>query len=823
MGNFCSKCVLPCEKNKDEARGLLDDVKGKTGISSKGSEDSATNKTPFVEAKDGGETHSNSTAKSREAGSDTQLRSEGSTPRVSQEVVKDDSSQVEEVKAPESECQRDISLEDGYAQKAKEGSKETEKAQNHNEEYHNNKAGDDRSGVEDVCVEPCSKTVEARLSEGDLECVRNVDPSLKSECVKSVSPSLKNESIQEMKPTTESKLIHEVKPTIKNDCLHEVTPAIKNDSLHEVKPTIKNDSVQEVKPSDNSEHVQEVIPSMKNDPVQEVNPSIKNDPVQEVDPSIKNDFVQEVEPCNTSMAKDVEPSIKNEPAESVDPSFKIEPVDEANPPLKSEPMESLDPSLQKESIKVVDPSLNSQSTHFEEPLCEGQDVKAEDQTRKAADGHTEAQTLTDTDAHPDTSVLTQEPQEDRDLPAVLPDEGSPQNDNRAALENGSSDTTGAEREPEARTVGLSEVPSLEDIAQDVVEEPEQEVRSDEAEEERHDKEKEDDVSEITDASSKEKTTERNSPTETEIEEENTNQGSPLIIEVKVDPVKHEDGIDRVEQANSEEDLYRGEEEIAMDLSKHGRTEPLIQITLPGVQDRSSVAPGVDILSYSQREWKGNTAKSALIRKGYSELSQSFGDLRSVRGDNYCALRATLFQLLSNSDSVPAYIQDDGLSLLPERLEAEMEMIEGWRFPLGRSQGGETGGGVEKLKDHLELLQKRWRTAAEAGGAEERRRLCESVFQGGEEEHALLEALKLLMLNTAAKLHARMQRGEDVPIFCWLLFARDTSDCPRTFLANHLSHVGFSGGLEQVSPGLDPGKAAPGQNPPLGHSRAWCGP
>lgn len=33
-----------------------------------------------------------------------------------------------------------------------------------------------------------------------------------------------------------------------------------------------------------------------------------------------------------------------------------------------------------------------------------------------------------------------------------------------------------------------------------------------------------------------------------------------------------------------------------------------------VEDRCSLAPAMDILSYSEREWKGNTAKSALIRK-----------------------------------------------------------------------------------------------------------------------------------------------------------------------------------------------------------------
>lgn len=80
---------------------------------------------------------------------------------------------------------------------------------------------------------------------------------------------------------------------------------------------------------------------------------------------------------------------------------------------------------------------------------------------------------------------------------------------------------------------------------------------------------------------------------------------------------------------------------------------------------------------------------------------------------------------------------------------------------------------------------------------ERQRLCESLFQGGEEELGLLEALKLLMLARALELHGRMQAEGDVPLFCWLLFARDSSDCPRSFLSNHLSHVGLSAGLEQV--------------------------
>lgn len=65
----------------------------------------------------------------------------------------------------------------------------------------------------------------------------------------------------------------------------------------------------------------------------------------------------------------------------------------------------------------------------------------------------------------------------------------------------------------------------------------------------------------------------------------------------------EDGL-----GNSDEDLYRGAEELPA--SQKNKPES----TFLKLEDRSSLAPAVDILSYSEREWKGNTAKSALIRK-----------------------------------------------------------------------------------------------------------------------------------------------------------------------------------------------------------------
>uniref|UniRef100_A0A672H1Z2 OTU deubiquitinase with linear linkage specificity a n=1 Tax=Salarias fasciatus TaxID=181472 RepID=A0A672H1Z2_SALFA len=249
--------------------------------------------------------------------------------------------------------------------------------------------------------------------------------------------------------------------------------------------------------------------------------------------------------------------------------------------------------------------------------------------------------------------------------------------------------------------------------------------------------------------------------------------------------------------NSEEDLYRAAEDLSASQSHEAGHPPSSETPLLKVEDRCSLSPAVDTLLYSEREWKGNTAKSALIKKGYKEMSQRFGGVRRVRGDNYCALRATLFQVLSHSTHLPAWLQDHSFTSLPQQLAAQEGLISQWTFPGECLQGDGAGDATQQLGGYLELLQNKWRAAVDCASASERQQLCERVFRGGEEELGLLEALKLLMLSRAVELHGRMQAGDDVPLFCWLLFARDSSDCPHAFLANHLSHVGLSAGLEQV--------------------------
>ncbi|XP_041824549.1 uncharacterized protein LOC121629094 [Melanotaenia boesemani] len=323
---------------------------------------------------------------------------------------------------------------------------------------------------------------------------------------------------------------------------------------------------------------------------------------------------------------------------------------------------------------------------------------------------------------------------------------------------------------------LHEVTSLEKVKQDAVEETMQELQTEDVPKaEQDDGLKKEENVEGAPTKSETPQAEKDAKIQEVIGKQDQMAGSTDAT-ADAEPASEEEEDDL---GDSEEDLYRGAEELSASQSLK-------------VEDRCSLSPAVDILFYSEREWKGNTAKSALIKKGYKEMSKSFSSVRRVRGDNYCALRATLFQVLSQSIQLPGWLQKDDITMLPEQLEAQEGLMSQWGFP-----GDGAGDATQQLKGYMELLRNTWQAAADCSSAAEQQQLCEQVFQGGEEELGLLEALKLLMLDRAVELHSRMQGGGDVPLFCWLLFARDSSDCPRSFLSNHLRHVGLSAGLEQV--------------------------
>ncbi|XP_077789483.1 ubiquitin thioesterase otulin isoform X2 [Podarcis muralis] len=242
---------------------------------------------------------------------------------------------------------------------------------------------------------------------------------------------------------------------------------------------------------------------------------------------------------------------------------------------------------------------------------------------------------------------------------------------------------------------------------------------------------------------------------------------------------------------SEEDMYRDAEEI--------EREKVLLVCGPGSSDfpenKLSVEPEVGIMDYCQKEWRGTTSQAKCIRKGYEAVSQKFISIRRVRGDNYCAVRATLFQALSQAVQLPDWLKREDMMLLPEKLMEKYGWIAQWQ--LRQKWTSKVENLVDEIKDCLMLLKSKWKRMSEMKAFAERQVACDELFRSEEDEYKLYEAVKFLMLNTAIHLYEDNEKGKEVPVFAWLLFARDTSSNPSQLMENHLNQLGHTGGLEQV--------------------------
>jgi len=219
----------------------------------------------------------------------------------------------------------------------------------------------------------------------------------------------------------------------------------------------------------------------------------------------------------------------------------------------------------------------------------------------------------------------------------------------------------------------------------------------------------------------------------------------------------------------------------------------------------SVSDKYDVLAYSKQEWKGETFTARAVRSGYQHLQAVTGCpfMRIIRGDNYCAIRSVAFLMLSNGGRIlPSLGNDDRweqhISTLVDRLVSKYkcDWLFDWSFA-GRLPSTPDNR-LEVMRKCLGYFIEQVKIARGIADDEDRQRHFLMLFNSGTAaEIRLFEAVKLMMLDTAVRLHHLNIKGEEVPVFAWLLFARDTSDDPRSLMMNHLNRVGDSGGLEQV--------------------------
>ncbi|XP_042853382.1 inactive ubiquitin thioesterase OTULINL isoform X1 [Neofelis nebulosa] len=212
----------------------------------------------------------------------------------------------------------------------------------------------------------------------------------------------------------------------------------------------------------------------------------------------------------------------------------------------------------------------------------------------------------------------------------------------------------------------------------------------------------------------------------------------------------------------------------------------------------SVEAEVDLLSYSAREWKGETPRAKLMRKAYEELfwRHHIKCVRQVKRDNYDALRSVLFQIFSQGLSFPSWMKEKDIVKLPEKLlfSQGCNWIQQYSFGPEKYTGSNVFG---KLRKCVELLKTQWTEFSGIKDYHKRGSMCNILFSDAILEYKLYEALKFIMLYQVTEVYEQMKTKKVIPSLFRLLFSRETSSDPLSFMMNHLNSVGDTCGLEQI--------------------------
>ncbi|XP_077209450.1 inactive ubiquitin thioesterase OTULINL [Paroedura picta] len=212
----------------------------------------------------------------------------------------------------------------------------------------------------------------------------------------------------------------------------------------------------------------------------------------------------------------------------------------------------------------------------------------------------------------------------------------------------------------------------------------------------------------------------------------------------------------------------------------------------------SVWAEVDLPGYCAQKWKGETEQARRMREVYEDLfwRHHVKYVRQVSRDNYCVLRAVLFQIFSQGIPLPPWMKTVDILKLPEKLlfSQGCNWIQQYSFGPEQYTGSSTLG---KLRKCLETLRNQWMEISSIKDPCKRGNLCSALFGDEAVEHQMYEAVKFIMLHQVVEVYECLSDKECLPGFFHLLFRRDTSPDPLSYMMNHLNSVGGKRGLDQV--------------------------
>ncbi|XP_067654853.1 uncharacterized protein [Haliotis asinina] len=214
----------------------------------------------------------------------------------------------------------------------------------------------------------------------------------------------------------------------------------------------------------------------------------------------------------------------------------------------------------------------------------------------------------------------------------------------------------------------------------------------------------------------------------------------------------------------------------------------------------NISVGVSIEDYAGKEWQGNTPKANAIRQAYASIPGQIHchHLKQIRGDNYCAVRGCLYQILSEGHHVtkswPGIV--DTINKLHQLYQDPKSGLQQWTFASRLPVTDENR--LPRMCECMLSLYSTIEDICKLPTYEQRAKYTSDLLNSDPvTDLELMEGVKLLMALNAIELQHASEQGEDVPLFVWLMFARDSCQNVSDFIKNHLNVVGDSAGLEQV--------------------------
>lgn len=214
----------------------------------------------------------------------------------------------------------------------------------------------------------------------------------------------------------------------------------------------------------------------------------------------------------------------------------------------------------------------------------------------------------------------------------------------------------------------------------------------------------------------------------------------------------------------------------------------------------NIGPKQDILEYCKTEWRGQTKRAAIMQKAYQEIPNltDCSHLHQIRGDNYCGIRGTLLQcFIQNINVLSKWSSAESvINRLQTLYRNPNSGLSQWTFahrlPFNKKDK------LPTMSECVQCLFLKFSECQSLSTDVERNSWPVNLLNSDTKvDLQCMEAIKLLMFLEAHSLYEASQRGDDVPVFVWLLFARDTSENLESLVKNHINPVGDSGGLEQI--------------------------